>query len=203
MHLNPESLSFALLTSNLGSIARAANILGMRQATLSRKLTALDRRCPICSPQYPNLRRTRSRPVPMGQCAVSRWCEGCRNKGKARLSSAPDRISERITLAFQTLFRSEAKNWNLPYISIGYGGEGGSQPSLKDQAFSTFLDQNPPFELRPKAGASMQRSTRDCTGADLVRTNSYQVVDNVRSGRLANPHRGPCTLSTTSRAGCR
>ncbi|SIN93828.1 hypothetical protein SAMN05443247_00863 [Bradyrhizobium erythrophlei] len=39
MHLNPESLSFALLISDLGSIARAANILGMKQATLSRKLT--------------------------------------------------------------------------------------------------------------------------------------------------------------------
>jgi hypothetical protein len=64
--------------------------------------------CPICSPQYPNLRRARSRPVPMGLCAVSRWCEGCRNKGKARLSSALDRISERITLAFQTLSRPEA-----------------------------------------------------------------------------------------------
>jgi hypothetical protein len=36
MHLNPESLSFALLLSDLGSIARAANILGMKQATLSR-----------------------------------------------------------------------------------------------------------------------------------------------------------------------
>lgn len=43
MHLNPESLSFALLISDLGSIARAANILGMKQATLSRKLTALGR----------------------------------------------------------------------------------------------------------------------------------------------------------------
>ena len=32
MHLNPESLSFALLISDLGSIARAANILGMKQA---------------------------------------------------------------------------------------------------------------------------------------------------------------------------
>ncbi len=42
MHLNPESLSFALLISDLGSIARAANILGMKQATLSRKLTALE-----------------------------------------------------------------------------------------------------------------------------------------------------------------
>jgi hypothetical protein len=41
-------------------------------------------------------------------CAVSRWCEGCRNKGKAQLSSALDRISERITLAFQTLSRPEA-----------------------------------------------------------------------------------------------
>jgi hypothetical protein len=36
MHLNPESLSFALLISDLGSIARAANVLGMKQATLSR-----------------------------------------------------------------------------------------------------------------------------------------------------------------------
>ena len=44
MHLNPESLSFALLISDLGSIARAANILGMKQATLSRKLAALESR---------------------------------------------------------------------------------------------------------------------------------------------------------------
>jgi hypothetical protein len=44
MQLNPESLSFALLISDLGSIARAANILGMKQATLSRKLTALESR---------------------------------------------------------------------------------------------------------------------------------------------------------------
>jgi DNA-binding transcriptional LysR family regulator len=44
MHLNRESLSFALLISDLGSIARAANILGMKQATLSRKLTALESR---------------------------------------------------------------------------------------------------------------------------------------------------------------
>jgi hypothetical protein len=44
----------------------------------------------------------------MGLCAVSRWCEGCRNKGKAQLSSALDRISERITLAFRTLSRPEA-----------------------------------------------------------------------------------------------
>ena len=43
MHLNPESLSFALLISDLGSIACAANILGMKQATLSRKLTARSR----------------------------------------------------------------------------------------------------------------------------------------------------------------
>jgi hypothetical protein len=65
--------------------------------------------CPICSPQYPNLRRARCRPVPMGLCAVSRWCEGCRYKGKAQLSPALDRISERITnRAFQTLSREEA-----------------------------------------------------------------------------------------------
>ncbi len=32
------------------------------------------------------------------------------------------------------------------------GGESVSQPPLKDKAFSTFLGQNPPFELRPEMG---------------------------------------------------
>jgi ABC-type sulfate transport system substrate-binding protein len=54
------------------------------------------------------LRRARGRPVPIGLCAVFRWCEGCRNKGKAQLSSALDRISERITLVFRTLSHPEA-----------------------------------------------------------------------------------------------
>jgi hypothetical protein len=36
-----------------------------------------------------------------------------------------------------------------PVRAMG-GGEGVSQSPLKDQAFSTFLDQNPPFELRRK-----------------------------------------------------
>jgi hypothetical protein len=44
----------------------------------------------------------------MSLCAVSRWYEGCRNKDKGQLSSALDQISERIMLAFQTLFRPEA-----------------------------------------------------------------------------------------------
>ena len=98
----------------------------------SEMVTTLTAQIPICSPEYPNLRRARSRPVPMGLCAVSHWCEGCRDKGKARLSSALDRISERITLGFQTLSRPEAirgstsKNNNLPYISIRYGGGRGT-----------------------------------------------------------------------------
>jgi hypothetical protein len=44
----------------------------------------------------------------MGLCAVSRLCDGCRNKGKAQLGSALYRISERITLVFQSLSRPEA-----------------------------------------------------------------------------------------------
>ena len=44
MRLNPEPLSFALLISDLGNIARAANILGTKQATLSRRLTAVESR---------------------------------------------------------------------------------------------------------------------------------------------------------------
>src|SRR4029077_17676128 len=98
----------------------------------------------------------------MGLCAVSRWCEGCRNNGKGQLSSAFDRISERITLAFQTLSRLEAirgqpsKNEHSLDISIRGGGEGVSQPPLKGKAFSIFRDQNPPFELRP-GGKFFQR----------------------------------------------
>jgi hypothetical protein len=92
----------------------------------------------------------------MDLCAVSRWCEGYRNKGKAQSSLALDRISEWITPTFQTLSRPEIirgssiENEKLHYISITYGGESVSQSLLKDKAFSTFLDQNPPFELPPE-----------------------------------------------------
>jgi hypothetical protein len=70
-----------------------------------------------------------------------RWCEGCRNKGKAQLSSARDGISERITLAFQTLSRPEAirgstiEKQDLLDISIGAGGESVSQSPLMQKLF--------------------------------------------------------------------
>ena len=100
----------------------------------------------------------------MDLCAVSRWCEGYRNKGKAQSSSALDRISEWITPTFQTLSRPEIirgssiENEKFPYISITYGGESVSQSPLKDNAFSTFLDQNPPFELPPKWNSALDKS---------------------------------------------
>src|SRR5712691_9990378 len=46
------------------------------------------------------------------------------------------------------------KNRKTSLESIGYGGESISQPPLKDKVFSTFLDQNPPFELRSEIGVS-------------------------------------------------
>jgi hypothetical protein len=110
----------------------------------------------------------------MGLRAASRWCEGCRNKGKAQLSSARSNFQT----AFQTLSRQEAilgstiENNNLLYISMGYGGESVSQSPLKDQAFSTFLDQNPPFELLPENGISP--STKACPA-------QWPVVDNSAS----------------------
>jgi hypothetical protein len=91
--------------------------------------------------------------------------KGAEKKAKrSDLGSALDQISGWITSAFQVAQPARSsdiasrgklsKNNNLPYISIGYGGEGVSQSPLKDQAFSTFLDQNPPFELWPKNGIS-------------------------------------------------
>jgi hypothetical protein len=57
-----------------------------------------------------------------------------------------------------------------------HGGEGVSQSPLKDQAFSTFLDQNPPFELRPENGISP--STKACPAR-------RPVIDNIAIKRLA------------------
>jgi hypothetical protein len=37
------------------------------------------------------------------------------------------------------------------------GGESVSQSPLKANAFSTFLDQNPPFELRPEMGFGLRQ----------------------------------------------
>jgi len=48
--------------------------------------------------------------------------------------------------------------------TIGYkgeqcsGGESVSQSPLKDKAFSTFLDQNPPFELPPKWNSAFDKN---------------------------------------------
>jgi len=72
---------------------------------------------------------------------------------------ALDRISEWITLAFQTLSRPEIIRGStiekLKFtLYFNNGGESVSQLPLKDKAFLTFLGQNPPFELRSKTGVS-------------------------------------------------
>ncbi len=41
---------------------------------------------------------------------------------------------------------------------VGAGGESVSQLALKDKAFSTFLDQNPRFELLAKMGFAPDKS---------------------------------------------
>jgi hypothetical protein len=52
----------------------------------------------------------------------------------------------------------------LSIRTIGYrgeqccGGESVSQSPLKDKAFSTFLDQNPPFELPQKRNSALDKS---------------------------------------------
>jgi hypothetical protein len=100
----------------------------------------------------------------MGLRAISRWCEGCRNKGKAQLSSALDRISERITLASKTRpaqtqsGNQPSKNKDLPYISIGCGGESVSQSPLKNKAFSTLPDKNHCLSYGRKAGFASNKN---------------------------------------------
>jgi hypothetical protein len=59
---------------------------------------------------------------------------------------------------------------------MGYGGESVSQSPLKDNAFSTFLDQNPPFELPPKWNSAF--GTKTCPA-------QWPVIDNTAIKRLA------------------
>ena len=50
-----------------------------------------------------------------------------------------------------------------------------SQSPLKDNAFSTFLDQNPPFELRPENGISP--STKACPAHNGLSSTTGRVED--------------------------
>jgi len=57
-------------------------------------------------------------------------------------------------------------------LSANDGGEGASQSPLKDRAFLTLLDQNPPLELRPENGISpvslvMERYRRRYNGSAI------------------------------------
>jgi hypothetical protein len=56
------------------------------------------------------------------------------------------------------------------------GGESVSQSPLKDKAFSTSLDQNPPLELRPENGISPSTNARPA---------QWHVTDNSAIKRLA------------------
>jgi hypothetical protein len=56
------------------------------------------------------------------------------------------------------------------------GGESVSQSPLKDQAFSSLSDQNPPFPLRPENGISPSTKARPV---------QWTVIDNSAIKRLA------------------
>jgi hypothetical protein len=66
------------------------------------------------------------------------------------------------------------------------GGESVSQSPLKDQVFSIFLDQNPPFELRPKNGVSLRQKPQ-CGVPRLVsqprRLEGISFADRARAER--------------------
>jgi hypothetical protein len=97
----------------------------------------------------------------------------------------------------------KAKNQKSPLKSIGYGGESVSQSPLKDIAFSTFLDQNPPFELPPKWNSafdenlsrSMARHRQHCHQATSERQIAVAPLGLIAvqswNLRVAHPDSGP------------
>jgi hypothetical protein len=113
----------------------------------------------------------------MGLCALSRWREGRRYESKARfeLGIRPHLGTDHLTSSPKIRVGGRLEKQNSLYILIGSGGESVSQSPLKDQAFSIFLDQNPPFELPPENGISPYISL----------SRPMAVIDNSAIKRLA------------------
>jgi hypothetical protein len=102
----------------------------------------------------------------------------CSNVGKRRPESRKQGAANRLLLAAEMVLK-ELVSRNRPGIHAGNcavhkytksqsgvqnrtnGGASVSQSPLKDKAFSTFLDQNPSFELPAENGISP--STKACT----------------------------------------
>jgi hypothetical protein len=66
------------------------------------------------------------------------------------------------------------------------GGERVSQPPLKDKAFSTFLDQNPPFELRRKPAFCLRCFVSSCGQSRTGRLNAACLARKRRGRRTAH-----------------
>jgi hypothetical protein len=109
----------------------------------------------------------------------------------------------------------------LSVRTIGYrgeqcgGGESVSQHPLKDKAFSTFLCQNPTFELRPKTGVSPPIFSWNPSwliqvlaqwGSLSVRSGARPADLSVRPRRGQQSHvssRRTCGFASSTRAGSR
>jgi hypothetical protein len=78
-----------------------------------------------------------------------------------------------------------------------YGGEGVSQSPLKDKAFSTFLDRNPPFELRPENGISP--SAKACAPNGVIDDSAIKQLASAPA--LVKPEIDSPGFASTDRVG--
>ena len=85
--------------------------------------------------------------VPRASAPIARGAEGLDEFH--RMGSSEPRSKQAVSAGLNC-HRVHSEN----FVVGKDGGEGGSQSLLKDKAFSTFLDQNPPFELQPENGIS-------------------------------------------------
>jgi hypothetical protein len=91
------------------------------------------------------------------------------------------------------------------------GGESVSQLTLKDNAFSTFIDQDPPFELRPGNAHERTILVEEGLTPSPLRTERSRTSDGTARCRAPRPEDGlltqskrlvrlPSTRSTIARA---
>lgn len=143
--------------------------------------------CPIRSQQYPNLRRACNRPIPMGLCALRRWCEGCRKQRRAQLSSTefragharfpnsvPPRSNRRasyrkakFSLYFNNIWRRECQS--IPIERLAH--------------FRPPHTRNPPFELRPENGVlASDKACEDCRARAEARSSAVRPATSRSAG---------------------
>jgi hypothetical protein len=127
-------------------------------------------------------------------CHRARW-QVCQTRPSKQMSDLLATISKSTTRTSSICTNGSVCGISLFEGCRGYGGESVSQSPLKDKAFSTFLDQNQPFELRRRMRFCLRQKQvmrRSAIGAASRGRpcDSLGIRDSAIAGQSSPEHRG-------------